>query len=93
MATCAATQAAVSTVPSTCDEMVRLRDEAKQLQEKLRESRQRAREHEKEERRSGLRANHSNDYELFLQRKLLKNSLAIAQHIALHRCEELGRES
>ncbi len=73
--------------------MVHLRGEAKQLQEKLRESRQRAREHEKEERRSGNRANHSNDYELFLQRKLLKNSLAIARHIAAHRCEELGQES
>ncbi len=93
MATCAATQTAVAPAPSACDEMVRLREEAKQLQEKLRESRHRAREHEKEERRSGLRATHSNDYELFLQRKLLKNSLAIAGHIAEHCCEELGRDS
>lgn len=93
MATCAATQTALSPASSPCDEMMRLRDEAKQLQDKLRESRQRAKDHEKEDRRTGLRANHSNDYELFLQRKLLKNSLAIARHIAEHRCEELGRES
>ncbi len=73
--------------------MLRLRDEAKHLQEKLRESRQRAKDHEKEERRTGLRANHSSDFEHFLQRKLLKNSMAIARHIAEHRCEELGQES
>lgn len=73
--------------------MMRLRNEAKQLQEKLRESRQRAREHEKEDRRTGLRANHSSDYEHFLQRKLLKNSMLISRHIAEHRCEELGRDT
>ncbi len=93
MATCVATQTAIAPASSPCAEMIRLRDEAKHLQEKLRESRQRARAHEKEERRSGLRASHSSDFEHFLQRKLLKNSLAIASHIAEHRCEELGRES
>ena len=92
MATCATAQAPVSAAPTPCDEMLRLRDEARHLQEKLRDSRQKAREHEKQDRRDGLRASHSNDYEYFLQRKLLKNSLMIARHIAEHRCEELGRE-
>ncbi len=93
MATCVATQAAAPAVHTPCNEMLHLREEAKQLQEKLRESRQRAREHAQQERRSGVRANHSSDFEHFLQRKLLKNSLAIAHHIAEHGCEELGRES
>ena len=73
--------------------MLHLRDEARQLHEKLRMSRQRAREHEKQDRRNGLRINHSNDYEHFLLRKILKNSLLIARHIADHGCEELGRNS
>lgn len=76
-----------------CSEMMRLRDQARQLQEKLRESRRKARQHEKSDRRSGERSSHSNDYELFLQRKLLKNSLLIARHIAQHRCEQLGRDN
>lgn len=93
MATAAATQVAVSAAHTPCDEMLRLRDEARLLQDKLRESRQKAKEHEKADRRNGLRTNHSNDYEHFLQRKLLKNSLAISRHIAEHRCEELGRQT
>lgn len=92
MATCA-TQAAVPAVSSPCEEMLRLRDDAKHLQERLRISRQKAREHEKEDRRSGSRASHSNDYELFLQRKILKTSMLIARHIAEHGCEELGSET
>lgn len=91
MATIPSTEAVTTAVPMPCSEMLRLRDEARQLQEKLRESRQKARQHEKSDRRSGERASHSSDYELFLQRKLLKNSLLIAHHIAEHRCEELGR--
>ncbi len=72
--------------------MARLRAEAKQLQEKLRLCRLHARSHVKQERREGLRQNHANDFELFFQRKLLKNSLRIARHIAEHGCEELGKE-
>lgn len=93
MASAATSPATVRAVQSRCEEMEHLRQQAKHLHEKLRESRQRAREHEKAERRSGLRANHSNDYEHFLQRKILKNALLIARHIAEHRCEELGRSS
>ncbi len=73
-----------------CPQMLHLREQAKHLQDKLRLTRQQAREHEKQERRSGSRPGHCNDYELFLQRKLLKTSLMIARHIAEHGCEELG---
>lgn len=90
MATLATARAVDPAASVRCDEMLRLREEARQLQERLRESRMRARAHEREERRSGLRASHSNDYEGFLQRKLLKNALLIARHIAEHCCEELG---
>ena len=93
MATSATSQATVSAVPAPCADMARLRDAARQLQEKLRISRQRARQHEKQDRRSGSRSSHSNDYELFLQRKILKNSLQIARHIAEHRCAELRRDT
>lgn len=93
MATIPSTEAAAPAVSMPCPEMLRLRDEARQLQERLRESRQSAREHEKQDRRSGERLSHSNDYEQFLQLKLLKNSMLIARHIAEHGCEELGRNS
>ena len=93
MSASATSQATVREVPLACDEMLHLRDEARQLHEKLRLSRQKAREHESKDRRTGGRASHSNDYELFLQRKILKNSMMIARHIAEHRCEELGRDS
>ena len=93
MSASATSQATVREVAIGCDAMLRLRDEARQLHEKLRLSRQKAREHERQDRRTGPRASHSNDYELFLQRKILKNSMMIARHIAEHRCEELGGDS
>lgn len=86
-------EAIAPAVRAACPDIERLRAEAKQLHEKLRTSRQRARSHLLDERRAGFRGNHSNDFEHFLQRKILKNSLRIAQHIAEHGCEELGRQS
>ena len=85
-------EAAAVPVRASCPDMARLRAEAKQLQEKLRLSRLHARDHLKRERREGLRQNHANDFEHFFQRKLLRNSLRIARHIAEHGCEELGKE-
>ncbi len=76
---------------NTCREIQRLREEAKLLQERLRTSQQRAREHSNVERRSDGRGRSSNDFEQFLQRKILKTSFQIAQHIAEHGCEELGK--
>jgi len=73
--------------------MERLRGQAKQLHERLRLSRQKAQEHENHERRSDRRGSRTNDYELFLQRKILKTCLRIAEHIARHGCEELGRSN
>ena len=90
MATMATTDVVTPVLPVRCPRMLNLREQAKQLQEKLRHTRQKAREHEKQDRRSGGRSNHSNDFELFLQRKILKTSLLIARHIAEHRCEQLG---
>ncbi|MBZ5646355.1 MAG: hypothetical protein LAN37_03925 [Acidobacteriia bacterium] len=90
MATLATSEAVAPVLPAGCSEMLRLREQARQFQEKLRTSRQKAREHEKQDRRTDRRGSHSNDFELFLQRKLLKTSLMIARHIAEHRCEELG---
>ena len=83
-------EVAAPAVRPRCADMDRLRAEAKQLQEKLRLTRQHARAHQQQDRREGPRANHSNDFELFLQRKMLKNALRMAQHIAQHQCEELG---
>ena len=93
MATLATTDVVTPVLPAGCPQILSLREQAKQLQEKLRHTRQRAREHEKQDRRSGHRTSHSNDFELFLQRKILKTSLLIARHIAEHRCEELGKAS
>jgi hypothetical protein len=79
-----------SAAPVHCPEMNRLREEAKHLHEQLRLSRQSARQHEQADRRSDGRGNHSNDYESFLQRKLLKNAMRISCHIVDHKCAELG---
>ncbi|HVP42224.1 MAG TPA: hypothetical protein VMS96_02265 [Terriglobales bacterium] len=92
MATCATSQATPVAASARCVHIDRLREEAKHLQEKLRLSRQQARQHEKQDRRDGSRSTHSNDYELFLQRKIQKNSLRIAHHIAEHGCEKLGHD-
>jgi len=93
MATLATSDVAPPVLAAGCPQILHLREQAKHLQEKLRLTRRKAREHEKRDRRSGHRSSHSNDFELFLQRKILKTSLAIARHIAEHRCEELGKTS
>ncbi len=90
MATIATSEVAAPVLAVVCPQMLHLREQAKQLQEKLRLTRQRAREHQKQDRRSGDRSTHSPDFELFLQRKILKTCLLIARHIAEHGCEELG---
>lgn len=90
MATVATSDVAAPVLAAGCPQMLHLREQAKQLQERLRLTRQRAREHEKSDRRSGGRSSHSHDFELFLQRKILKTYLQIARHIAEHGCEELG---
>ncbi len=91
MATCTTTESAFRAAPTRCPDIVRLRQEARQLQEKLRTSQQRARQHQGQDRRSGERPR-SHDYEFFLQRKIMKNCLQIARHIAEHGCEQLGRD-
>ncbi len=93
MATCATSEAAAAAVSAPCAKIERLRQEAKHLHEKLRLSRQQARRHEGHDRRNSSRRNHSNEYELFLQRKIMKNALLISFHIAEHGCEELGRDT
>lgn len=90
MATLATSDVATPVLPAGCPHILQLREQTKRLLEKLRLTRQRAREHEKQERRSAARTSHSNDFELFLQRKILKTSLLIARHISEHGCEELG---
>ncbi len=93
MATCATSQATAAVVPARCAKMERLRQEAKHLHDKLRLSRQQARQHEQHDRRHDRRPNRSNEYEEFLQRKILKNALLISFHIAEHGCEELSLDT
>ncbi len=93
MATCATSEATAAAVSAPCAKIERLRQEAKHLHEKLRLSRRQALQHEKQDRRHDRRPSRSNEYEEFLQRKILKNALLISFHIAEHGCEELGGDS
>jgi hypothetical protein len=69
-----------------CDKLKQLRAEATTLRLQLEEQHAKTRASRKDDRRIAVRS--TSDLALFLQRKLLRTSQKIEQHIAEHDCQK-----
>lgn len=72
--------------PVSCNELTRLREQARTLTQELQEKTRRARSKSNEER--GGQQPGVTDFEPYLKRKLMRASMAIESHIAQHGCSD-----
>ena len=69
----------------SCDELERMRSEARHLKSRIDEQRRKANTKAREER---SRPSGKSEMVPFLQRKLLRVSVKIEQHVAQHHCQD-----